>query len=63
MNMEKAKAESDLSFWNTEGADWRKIPVRSFPLENRKISWKVCPGLETRTHLTRSSDLDEMHRG
>ena len=22
--MEKAKPESDLSFWNPEGADWRK---------------------------------------
>ena len=27
MFMEKAKAESVLIFWNTEGADWRKIPV------------------------------------
>ena len=28
--MEKAKAESDLSFWNTEGAVWRKIPFVKF---------------------------------
>ena len=37
--------------------------VWSFPLGNRKIWWKVWPGLETRTHLARSSDLDKMHRG
>ena len=60
---EHGKSQGRVSFWNTEGADWRKIPVWSFPLENRKISWKVCPGLETRTYLTRSSDLDQMHRG
>ena len=52
-----------LSFQNTEGADWEKIPIVSFLLEEDKMSRKACPRLETKTHLVRSSDSNEMHRG
>ena len=39
-----------LSFQKTEGADWRKKNLKTFLLEKEKIPWKVCPGLETKTH-------------
>ena len=55
-------SNSVLSFQNTEGADWRKIPLKSFLMEEDKISWKACPGRETKMHLVRSSDSNEMHR-
>ena len=39
-----------LSFQKTEGADWRKTPLKTFLLEKEKVPWKVCPGLGTKTH-------------
>ena len=54
MNMEKAKAESNFSFWKTQRALIGEKYLCE-ELENRKIWWKVWPGLETRTHLARSN--------
>ena len=48
-----------LNFQNTEGADWRKTTHGQFSIGEGKISLKVCPGLETKTHLAGSTDSNK----